>query len=319
MRIGKRNGSTFGRCALVCVLAACGGERPAGEGAAGGVSGTLAIDGSSTVFPISEAMAEEIGRETGGAIRVTVAQSGTGGGFKRFCAGEIEIGGASRPITQGERDLCTQNGVEYIELRVALDGLAVLVNPRNDFVTCMTVDELKRIWEPSSSVRRWSDVRPEWPNRQIKLYGPGTNSGTFDYFTEAITGTAKASRPDYTASEDDNVLVQGVEGDADALGYFGLAYYEENPGRLKLVAVDAGSGCIEPTVETVRGGTYAPLSRPLFIYVNRSALSRPEVSEFVRFYLQHAAELVPQVGYVPLDDAAYQAELAKLGQGGGAS
>jgi phosphate transport system substrate-binding protein len=252
-------------------------------------------------------------------VRVTVAQSGTGGGFKRFCAGETPISNASRPISDSERELCAQNGVDFVEFRVALDGLAVTVNPQNDFVECLTVQELRRIWEPGSTVRTWKDVRPEWPAEQIRLYGPGTNSGTFDYFTEEINGETGASRPDYTASEDDNVLVQGVEGDRQSLGYFGYAYVEENQGRVKKVAVDGGSGCVVPSPETVTSGQYTPLSRPLFIYLSRQALARPEVQAFVRFYLEHAPELVPQVGYVPLDAAAYQAELAKLGQGGGTS
>jgi phosphate transport system substrate-binding protein len=294
------------------VLSACGGS-----GGAGSLTGRIEIDGSSTVYPISEAVAEEFSTATGGGVQVNVAFSGTGGGFKRFCAGETDISDASRPITEGERALCAENGIAYLELKVALDGLAVAVNPGNDFVQCLTVAELKRIWEPGSTVRRWSEVRPEWPAEPIKLYGAGTNSGTFDYFTEAIVGEARASRPDYTASEDDNVLVQGVEGDHYALGYFGYAYYYENRTRVRAVQVDGGGGCVAPTPETVTSGRYAPLSRPLLIYVATASLTRPEVREFVTFYLEHAVELVPQVGYVPLGAAEYEAALAALEQAAG--
>jgi phosphate transport system substrate-binding protein len=257
-------------------------------------------------------MAEEIGIATGGNVQVTIAVSGTGGGFKRFCAGETDISNASRPISQSEVETCSANGVQYLEIPVAIDGLTLAINPANDFVQCLTVAELKRIWEPGSTVRLWSEVRPDLPATEIKLYGAGTNSGTFDYFTEAIMGETGAIRPDYTASEDDNVLVQGVEGDAAALGFFGYAYFAENQQRLRAVAVDGGSGCIAPTPETIRDGSYAPLSRPLFIYVNRASLAEPAVREFVTFYLQHAAELVPQVGYVPLPPEQYQQSAAQL-------
>jgi phosphate transport system substrate-binding protein len=310
-----RNGAwVAGTLVLAAVVAACGGD--AGGGAGGDLRGTIASDGSSTVYPITSAVAEDFGIQTGGNVQVTVAQSGTGGGFKRFCAGETAISNASRPITESERQTCAQNGVEFVELKVALDGIAIAVNPQNDFVECMTVEELRKTWAPASTVRTWADIRAGWPAQEIRLYGPGTNSGTFDYFTEAVNGEARASRADYTASEDDNVLVQGVEGDRQALGYFGYAYYEENQQRLKRVAVDGGSGCVTPTPETIRSGQYSPLSRPLFIYVNRQALARPEVLAFVRFYLEQATELVPQVGYVPLQAPEYEAELAKLGAPG---
>lgn len=291
-------------------LLACGGD---GSGrAADGLTGSISADGSSTVYPITEAMAEEFGIEHEGRVRVTVGLSGTGGGFKRFCAGETDLSNASRSIKDRERQLCEQNGVAYIELPVAYDGLSIVVNPQNTFVQCLTIAELKRIWQPGSAVRRWSDVRPGFPDEEIKLYGPGTNSGTFDYFTEEVIGKAGASRPDYTASEDDNVLVQGVEGDVNSLGYFGYAYYAENARRLKLVAVDSGNGCVQPEPATIKGGTYTPLSRPLFIYVSRKSLARPEVRAFVEFYLNHAAELVPQVGYVPLDAGQYQQSLGQV-------
>jgi phosphate transport system substrate-binding protein len=292
----------------VAAFAACGGGE---RGAEGGLTGMVRIDGSSTVFPITEAVAEEFQHANRG-VRVTVGISGTGGGFKKYCAGETDISDASRPIKDSEREACGEASIDPIAIRVAIDGLAVMVNHDNDFASCMTVDELKRIWEPGSTISRWNQVRPEWPAEEIKLYGPGTDSGTFDYFTEAIVGEEDASRPDFTASEDDNVLVQGIAGDPYALGYFGYAYYAENTDKLKLVAVDGGSGCIEPTPETVENGTYAPLSRPLFIYVSESTLQRPEVKAFVRFYLENARVLVPQVGYVPLGAEVYQASLAEI-------
>ncbi|MGQ0814164.1 MAG: PstS family phosphate ABC transporter substrate-binding protein [Gemmatimonadota bacterium] len=294
---------------------ACGGGQQTAKGA-GELSGQISIDGSSTVYPISEAVAEEFMAANEGSVRVTVGLSGTGGGFKRFCAGEIEISDASRPIKDSEKEVCAQSNIDFVELAVAYDGLTVAVNPSNSFAQCLTTAELKKIWEPASTVRRWSDVRSGFPNTEIKLYGPGTNSGTFDYFTEAIMGTEDASRADYTASEDDNVLVQGVEGDRNALGYFGYAYYKENATKLKAVGVDGGSGCVLPTEETVKNGTYEPLSRPLYIYVNRAALQRPEVRAFVEFYLKDASALVPQVGYVALGDANYQEALGKLGPAG---
>jgi phosphate transport system substrate-binding protein len=287
----------------------CGGD--AGEG--GGVSGVIEVDGSSTVFPITEAMAEEFGIASGGGVNVNVGQSGTGGGFKRFCAGETDISNASRPITDAERDLCMENAVEFVEVPVAIDGLAVVAHPTNAFVECLTVAELRTIWGPGSTIRRWSQVRAGFPDEEIKLYGPGTNSGTFDYFTEVIGGEPGASRADYTASEDDNVLVQGVEGDPTSLGYFGYAYYIENQARLKVLGVDNGEGCVKPDPETVKSGRYAPLSRPLFIYVTRSALQQPHVAEFVAFYLENAGQLVSEVGYVPLEAAEYQASLSSLG------
>ncbi|MBI3462585.1 MAG: PstS family phosphate ABC transporter substrate-binding protein [Planctomycetes bacterium] len=271
-----------------------------------GSSGTeIAIDGSSTVYPISEAAAEEFGKAHPQIRRPTVGFSGTGGGFKRFCAGETDISDASRPIRQPEFDLAKKNGIEYIELPVAYDGLSVMVNPANEFVESMTVAELKRTWEPESKVQRWSDIRPNWPDRPIHLYGAGTDSGTFDYFTEAIMGKEKACRSDFQASEDDNALVQGTAGDQDAMGFFGYAYYVQNTDKLKLIAIDNGGGPVLPSEETIIKGTYQPLSRPLFIYVKTSALSRPEVEAFVRFYLDNAKTLAAQVGYVALPDAVY--------------
>jgi phosphate transport system substrate-binding protein len=301
--------------AALAVLAAVGcGGGGGGNSADGGLSGSISVDGSSTVYPITEAVAEEFGLEHEGAVRVTVGLSGTGGGFKRFCAGETDISNASRPIKGSEKQACVQNQVAFAEIPVAYDGLSIIVNPQNNFVQCLTVDELKKIWGPGSTVRRWSDVRQGFPNTEMKLYGPGTSSGTFDYFTEEIVGETGASRADYTASEDDNVLVQGVEGDAASLGYFGFAYYKENAQRLKLVGVDGGAGCVTPSEETIKNGTYKPLSRPLFIYVSNKAMQRPEVKAFVEYYINNAAQLVPQVGYIPLEAAQYQEQLGKLGQ-----
>jgi phosphate transport system substrate-binding protein len=300
----------------LAVLAACGGGDQANRGGKGAnLSGAISADGSSTVFPITEAMAEEFGKEHEGAVRVTVGSSGTGGGFKRFCAGEVDISNASRAIKDTEAEACRQAGIEYVEMPIAFDGLSVVVNPKNSFAQCLTVAELKKVWEPGSKVQRWSQVRVGFPDQPLKLYGPGTNSGTFDYFTEAIAGKAQASRADYTASEDDNVLVQGVAGDENGLGYFGYAYYAENKQRVKLLGVDGGSGCVTPTPETIKNGTYKPLSRPLFIYVSKKALARPEVQAFIRFYNENAALLVPEVGYVPREANEYQENLGKLGAG----
>ena len=257
-------------------------------------------------------MAEEFQIANPG-VRVTVGISGTGGGFKKFCGGETDVSDASRPIKDSERELCAENGIDPIELRVAWDGLTVVSNPANDWATCMAVDELKRLWQPGSSIAKWSDIRSDWPDMEIKLYGPDTDSGTFDYFTEAIVGEEDASRSDYTASADDNVLVIGVEGDEGALGYFGYAYYEESSDKLNAVAIDNGDGCVSPSRETIENGSYAPLSRPMFIYVRRDALERPEVAAFVDFYLTNATALVPETGYVPLSDADYTSMLDMIG------
>jgi phosphate transport system substrate-binding protein len=283
------------------VLSACtGGKNVLG------LSGSVHVDGSSTVYPISEAVAEEFVRDNS-KIRVTVGLSGTGGGFSKFCDGELDITDASRPISPREIDLCAAKGIEYIELPVAYDALSVVVNPKNDWVQCITLDELKTMWEPAAQdvVTRWEQVNPAWSaGGGLKLYGPGTDSGTFDYFTERVVGEAKASRADYTPSEDDNVLVQGVAGDRGALGYFGLAFLEQNLGRIKGLEVDDGEGCIEPTAQNVEAGTY-PLSRPLFIYVKKEAAERPEVAAFVDFYLENAAFLAADVGYIRFPEPIY--------------
>lgn len=273
---------------------------------------SIRIDGSSTVYPISLAMAEEFSIENPD-VNVSVAFSGTGGGFSKLCAGEIDVAGASRVVKQGELDACAANGIELIELPVAADALTVVVNSGNDFVQCVTVEELNAIWAPDSTVSRWSDVRPEWPDEEIALFGPGTDSGTFEYFTETIGGEAGATRTtNIQTSEDDNVLVTGIQGDENAIGYFGYAYYVENQDRVKIVAIDNGSGCVEPNDETVNSGEYAPLSRPLYIYVNNEALREPHVAEFVRFYMTDGRAIIPEIGYVELPDEVYEENLEKI-------
>ncbi|MDP2724835.1 MAG: PstS family phosphate ABC transporter substrate-binding protein, partial [Syntrophales bacterium] len=262
------------------------------------------------------AVAEEFQKLHKGQVQVTVGISGTGGGFKKFCRGETDISDASRPILQKEIEACKAQNIEYIELPVAYDGLAVLVNPKNDWVKSLTVADLKKMWEPAAQgkIMTWKDVRPEWPDSKLKLFGPGSDSGTFDYFTEAINGKSKASRGDFSASEDDNVLVQGIAGDRYAMGYFGLAYYEENKKKLKVVPIvnPATNKAIIPSLQTVMDGTYDPLSRPLFIYVSKKALDKPEVKEFVDYYLKHAPKLTAQVKYVPLPANAYKLATKRL-------
>ncbi|MCR4336494.1 MAG: PstS family phosphate ABC transporter substrate-binding protein [Candidatus Omnitrophica bacterium] len=277
----------------------------------------IKVDGSSTVFPITEAVAEEAKGEIGSKVMVGI--SGTGGGFKRFCRGETDISDASRPIKAKEIQSCKDANIEYIEIPVAYDGLAVVVSKDNDFIDHLTVAELKKIWEPSAqgTVITWNQVRASFPNEPIVLFGPGTDSGTFDYFTEVIVGKAGSSRGDFTASEDDNVLVEGVSSESNALGYFGLAYYENNKDRLKLVPIDDendnnGRGPIAPSSETVIDGTYQPLARPIFIYPSTKAVERPEVAKFVEYYLENAGSLVEEVGYIPLQAAAYEAALDRF-------
>ncbi len=275
------------------------------------LSGSVEADGSSTVGPITEAVAEEFGK-VAGDVQVTVNISGTGGGFKRFCAGETDLQNASRAIKEEEAALCAEAGVNFYSFEVAYDGLAVLVNPENDFVNCLTVDQLNQIWMKDSTVDSWNDVDPSFPDQPIALYGPGTDSGTYDYFTAQINGEEGVSRTDYTPSEDDNILVEGIAGDENALGFFGLAYYEQNADKLKLVGVDGGAGCVTPTIETVQDLTYTPLSRPLFVYVNAASLARPEVQEMMRFYLANTALLAEEIGYVDSPIDVYLADQAKL-------
>jgi len=267
--------------------------------------GVVTMDGSSTVFPISEAVAEEY-LAVAPSIRVTVGVSGTGGGIQKFIAQEIDIAAASRPIKETEAAEAAAKGIEYLEIPVAYDGLSIVVNPANTWVDHLTLKELQMIWQPGSTVDSWDDVRPEWPAQPLRLYGPGTDSGTFDYFTETVNGTAGASRPDFTASEDDNILVQGISGDENSLGFFGYAYYIENESILKLVPVDGGTGPITPSPATINDGTYSPLSRPIFIYVSKTSLLKPEVRNFVEFYIDSAPALSAEVGYVPLPTASYE-------------
>jgi phosphate transport system substrate-binding protein len=302
MRMKKLVSST----ALFATALLMGGVETADAGKK--MKGSVRVDGSSTVFPITEAVAEEF-RSVQPKVRVTVGFSGTGGGFKKFLVEETDINDASRPIKGKEIEKGEENGVSYIELPVAYDGLSVVINPANDFVDHLTVEELHRMWRPDSDVTTWQDVRPEWPAEKIRLYGPGVDSGTFDYFTEAINGKSQVCRADFTASEDDNVLVQGVAGDKYAIGFFGFAYYIENKDKIKVVPIDGGNGPVAPTMDSINNGSYAPLSRPVFIYVSPKAAERPEVDAFVKFYLDNAPALSAEVGYVPLPDAVY--DLAK--------
>ncbi len=276
----------------------------------------VTIDGSSTVFPITEAVAEEFQKAKRGAVRVTVGISGTGGGFKKFCRGETDISDASRPIKKSEMEDCAKAGIKYIELPVAYDALTVVIHPGNTWAKNLTVADLKKIWEPEAKdkITNWKQVRPEWPDMPLKLYGPGTDSGTFEYFTEAIMGKAKASRPDYTASEDDNTLVTGVSRDKGGLGYFGYAYYAENTKKLAAASIDNGNGPVAPSEKSVEDGSYQPLSRPIFIYVSEKALQKPEVKEFVDFYMKNAPQLVKEVKYVQLPAKVYSINLEHIAQ-----
>mgnify|MGYP001767365782 CR=1 FL=1 len=300
--------------ATVAAAAVCGGLFAHQASAAG----VIEIDGSSTVYPITEAVAEEYQSQLGGA-RVTVGISGTGGGFKRFCRGETDLSNASRPILKEEMVLCAQAGVKYFELPVAYDAITVVVSKDNTFVDHLTVDELKKMWEPGAArkITSWKQVRDSFPDVPLKLAGPGADSGTFDYFTEAVVGTAKSSRGDYQASEDDNVIVQFVSRDKGALGYFGLAYYEENQDKLRAVPIvgKGGSAGVIPSIATVNDGSYNPLSRPIFIYVKDKSVSRPEVRQFVEFYMQQGGPLAREVGYVDLPKAAYEQALRHFNDG----
>lgn len=274
------------------------------------------IDGSSTVFPITEAVAEDFQKAKRGAVNVTVGISGTGGGFKKFCRGQIDIANASRPILKKEMDECKASGVQYVEMPVAFDALTVVINPRNDWSKNISVEELKKIWEPAAQgkITKWNQVNASWPDETFKLYGPGSDSGTFDYFTEAVVGKAKSSRGDFTASEDDNVLVQGVASDKNGLGFFGFAYYIENQKKLKAVGVDGGKGPVLPSMKTVEDGSYQPLSRPIFIYVNIKSADKPEVREFIEFYMKNAISLVKEVKFFSLPPQVYTTNLEHLSQ-----
>ena len=302
---------TLSAAGIVALVAGAFGAAPAQADT------IIKVDGSSTVFPITEAVAEEFQKHKKNAVKVTVGISGTGGGFKKFCRGETDISDASRPILRNEMDDCKKAGVEYYELPVAYDALTVMVNPKNDWITSMTVADLKKIWEPAAQgkIMKWNQVNPKWPDAPIKLYGAGSDSGTFDYFTEAVVGKAKSSRGDFTASEDDNVLVQGIANDKNALGYFGFAYYAENPTKLKAVAIDGGKGPVMPSAKSVEDGSYNPLGRPIFIYVSKKSAAKPEVKEFIEYYLKNAAPLVKEVKYVPLPAKAYVTALEHFQKG----
>ena len=298
----------------LALTAACSGD---GDSASNKeLSGQVKVDGSSTVFPLTSA-ASELYAEEQPKVKVPVGESGTGGGFEKFCNGETDISDASRPIKDEEKTACEGKGIKFAELIVANDALSVVVNKENSFVECLTVDQLKKIWEPKSKVKTWKDVDPKFPADPIKLFGPGTDSGTFDYFTKEINGEEGASRTDYSPSEDDNILVQGVAGDKGGLGYFGFTYYEENKDKLKAVKVDGGEGCVEPSVDNAQSGKYKPLSRPLYVYVSDKALEREEVKDFVNFYIENIDEVVKEAKFVPLTDEqkkTLKSEFDKLGK-----
>ena len=301
------------RIQLICAV----GMAFAGLHAAPALSQVVKVDGSSTVFPVTEAVAEDFQKAKKGAAKVTVGISGTGGGFKKFCRGETDISNASRPISKSEMEECAKTGVRYLEMPVAYDALTVVVNPKSK-LSSISIEDLKKMWEPAAQgkVTNWSQVNPAFPDAPLKLFGAGADSGTFDYFTEAVTGKSKSSRGDFTASEDDNVLVQGVSRDVNALGFFGYAYYEENKDKLKGLAISwKGGKPVSPSSETVINGTYQPLSRPIFIYVNEASLKKPEVREFVEYFNKNAAKLVREVKYVPLPTKAYEYNLDVLAKG----
>jgi phosphate transport system substrate-binding protein len=315
---------------LLCllVLPACGRERPSSappatteEDPLGGfeeeaLSGRITIDGSSTVAPLATYAAEQFRKDEPG-VRITVGVSGTGGGFERFCRGETDLANASRQVKDEERELCERNGIRFFELQVANDGIAVVVNPENDWATCLTVDQLKRIWEPGSRIRRWRDLDSSFPDEKISLFGAGTDSGTFDYFTDAIVGEEGSSRSDYTASEDDNVTVQGVSGEKGALGYFGLSYLLENEGKVKPLELDGGSGCVQPTLQTVQSGDYEPLSRPLFTYVREDRLEdKPAIDPFLTYLLDNEPRLARAAKFVPMTDEQLDRARTVLESGG---
>ncbi len=304
---------------LAMTVTACGDDGGTGSGGDGSanangsdLSGTIRIDGSGTVAPLSEAAAELFQAENPG-VRVTVGTSGTGGGFEKFCAGETDISDASRPIKEDEEvPICEKNAVKFEEVQVANDGLSVVVNPQNDWATCLTVDQLKKVWDRGSKVDNWNQIDPKFPDEELQLFGAGTDSGTFDYFTEAINGEEGRSRTTYNATEDDNVTVQGVSGSNGGMGYFGLSYYEQNQDKLKALEIDGGDGCVAPSTETVQSGAYKPLSRPLFIYPSAKALARPEVKAFVEFYIENVDKITEQALYVNLTDEQKTESLNKV-------
>ena len=300
----------IGLLALVLVTTGCNFSK--------GGTDIIDLDGSSTVFPIAEAMVEEFGKQSDGGARVVVGISGTGGGFKKFCNGETDVNNASRPIKAREVALCAEEGIEFVEVPIALDGLTVAVHQENHFAQCITVDELHTMWSPEAEdeVTRWNQVRPTWPDERMQLYGPGVDSGTFDYFTDVINGEAQASRGDFISNERDDVLIQGIAGGKFSLGYFGYSFFAENEDILNSVAVDSGNGCVSPTDQTINDGSYSPLSRPLFIYIRKSAEMPPIFDQFVEFVVNaDRANLIQEVGYVPLADEIYELALARFGKG----
>ena len=300
-----------GLLALALILAFAAGLMPASaqETDLSSLTGEIVSDGSSTVGPMTQAVAEEFNAQAPG-VQISVDISGTGGGFERFCQGETDVQNASRPIDEEEAAICAENGVDWYVFEVAFDGITVVTNTENAFLECLTTEELARIWQMDGA-QTWADINADWPAEPISLYGPGTDSGTFDYFVESVLGETEI-RQDFTPSEDDNVLVEGVSGDGNSLGYFGAAYYQENQDILKAVAIDNGDGCVMPTPETIQDGSYAPLSRPLYVYVRADSLARPEVAEFMRFYLSEAAALASEVGYVASPDEVYTADVESL-------
>jgi phosphate transport system substrate-binding protein len=309
-------------CALALVAAGCGGDDDDNGDAAGGdtgasLSGRIEADGSSTVGPFTTRAAERF-QQDNPDVQITVGVSGTGGGFERFCAGETDISDASRPIEDDEKQTCEQGGVEYVEFQVANDALTVVVNSENDWADCLTTAELKKVWEPGSKVSNWNQIKPSFPDQRLTLFGPGTDSGTFDYFTDEINGEEGASRSDYSASEDDNVIVQGVGGEKGGMGYFGFTYYEENQDTLKALAVDSGSGCVEPSAEAAQDGSYTPLARPLFVYVKKASLEKPEVEAFVSYMLENAIEIADEAQFVALTDEQQQKAVSDLDAAKGA-
>ncbi|GAB2331933.1 PstS family phosphate ABC transporter substrate-binding protein [Streptomyces griseoincarnatus] len=300
--------------AVMLAASACGGGDAGSGGSGDELSGTVKVDGSSTVAPLTSA-ASEFYAEEQPKVRVTVATSGTGGGFKKFCVGETDISDASRPIKGEEIKTCEENNIKYEQFAVANDGLSVVVSKDNDWAECLTVEQLKKIWEPGSKVNNWNQVDPKFPNEPLKLFGAGTDSGTFDYFTEAINGEEGASRTDYSGSEDDNVTVTGVSGTKGGMGYFGFSYYEENADKLKLLQIDGGDGCVTPSVETVQDGTYEPLGRQLFIYPSDAGLKKPQVLDFVEFYVENHKKIAEDSKFIPLNaeqEKELQAALTKL-------
>jgi phosphate transport system substrate-binding protein len=292
-----------GAAVAVFALAGCSSNNNPGDGPSGAnLSGAIRIDGSSTTGPLTEEAAAAYREEQPG-VNITVGISGSGAGFEKFCNDEIDIADASRLIKDEEKTACAAKNISYVELQVANDALSVVVNPANDWVTCLTIEQLRKVWDQGSTVTNWNQVDPAFPDKPLgekQLFGAGTDSGTFDYFTEEVNGEAKRSRTNYTPSENDNVLVQGVEAEPNAMGYFGYSYLVENPGKLKAVQINSGAGCVAPSPETVADGTYTPLARPLLIYVKKSALSRPEVADFVRFYVENIDDIIDGAGFVPL-------------------